>query len=132
TVVAGLVGRPLIPEPLGDARHIVAREIPVDRLRGELPLRDALDDSARAHLDVASREHAGAIGHERSVRDDGFALGLVNTLLALEEVEVRHLADRRNSRVAFDHEVRAFDWDRAPPSGSVRLAEGHALELDAA
>src|SRR5213596_1258408 len=48
------------------------------------------------------------------------------TLLALEEVEVRHLADGGDRRVAFDHEVRAFDWDGAPPSGSVRLAEGHA------
>src|SRR6266513_3259507 len=117
---------------LGDAGHVVAREIAIDRLRSKLPLRDALDDGARPHLDVAAREDPGAIRHERSVGDDGLPFGLANTLLAIEEVEVRHLADRGYRRVAVDNEVRAFDRDGAAPAGGVRLAEGHPLELDAA
>src|SRR5207244_12841337 len=117
---------------LGDTGHVVARAVSIDRLGRELSLGDALDDGARAHLRVAAGEHAGAVGHERAVRDDRLALGLLNALLALEEVEVRHLADRGNGRVALDYEVRAFDRHRAPTARGVRLAERHALELDAA
>src|SRR4051812_21352721 len=61
-----------------DARHVVAGEITVDRLRGELPLRDALDDRARTHLRISAREDARAIGHERAVRDDRLALALAD------------------------------------------------------
>src|SRR6266568_3895937 len=122
----------LFGDLLGDARHVVTREIAVDRFGRELSLGDALDDGPRAHLRVAAGEHAGAVGHERAVRDDRLALGLLDALLALEEVEVRHLADRGDRRVALDHEVRPFDRNGSPPAGGVGLAEGHALELDAA
>src|SRR5439155_3164777 len=117
---------------LGHTGHVVAREVSVDRFRGELPLRDALDDRACAHLDIASCEHAGAVGHERAIRDDGLALGLANSLLAVEEIKIRDLADGGDRRVALDDEVRAFDRDGTPPAGRVRLAESHTLELDAA
>src|SRR5207253_10228012 len=132
TAVDGRRDRLFLRDLLGHAGHVVAREVSVDRLRGELPLRDGLAARTRAHLDIASREHAGAVGHERAIRDDGLALGLANSLLALEEIEIRDLANGGDRRVALDDEVRAFDRDGAPPARRVRLAESHTLELDAA
>src|SRR3989449_606848 len=123
--------RLLFGDLLRDPRHVVAREIAVHRLRRELALGDALDDRDRAHLTVATGEHPWAIGHERAVRHDRLALALADALLTLEEVEVRHLSDRRDDRVALNHEIRALDRHGAAPPGGIGLAERHALELDA-
>src|SRR2546428_12704086 len=80
---------------LGNARHVVAREVAIDRLRGELALRDALDDRTRTHLDVAAGKHAGADGHQGAVRHDCLPPALGDALLAREGIEGRHLDDRR-------------------------------------
>src|SRR5438552_638244 len=117
---------------LRDPRHVVAREVAIDRLRRELALRDTLDHRPRSHLRVPAGEHTRAIGHERAVRDDRLALALANAGVALDPVEHRDLADRGDDRVALDREVLALDRHRTAPARCVRLAEGHALELDAA
>src|SRR5205823_8753534 len=81
---------------------------------------------------VAAGEHTGPVGHERAVRDDGLALGLLHERVAVDPVEHRYLPDGRDDRVTVDDEVRSLDGDRTSATRGVRLAQRHALELDAA
>jgi len=60
-----------------------------------------------------------------------FAAGLLDARRRVHPVEDRGLPDGRDDRVALDDELGALDRDRPTAARRVRLAEGHALELDA-
>ena len=57
--------------------------------------------------------------------------GALDALLVARAVELGVLADGDEDLVALDDELGALDRDGAPAPGGVRLAELHALHLDA-
>ncbi len=121
------------PHVLADREGLPAwapAQLSVDRLRRGPAVRDGVDDDCGTIVgDVAAREDAGDIClHRAGVHADGApARGGGEALHACKALEQRGLPDRGNRHRAGQIELGAFERNRLPPAGGVRLAKLHPL-----